>query len=30
MELSFVLKDWVIVTTDKNKIIKNIINGIIV
>ncbi len=30
MELSFVLKDWVIVTTDKNKIIKNIINGLIV
>lgn len=30
MELSFVLKDLVIVTTDKNKIIKNIINGLIV
>lgn len=30
MELSFVLKDWVIVITDKNKIIKNIINGLIV
>lgn len=30
MELSFVLKDWVIITTDKNKIIKNIINGLIV